>query len=106
MRGSPAQQGTMQQARKAVPQTITGSTRPSGSNCIIMIIEEIAKKVRLEVLEALAPHPWVNVAVDGWEDHQKHPTLAFTVSSHCVCVCVCVHLCCLSQNKACSKNSI
>ena len=23
----------------------------------------------------------MNVAVDGWEDHQKHPTLAFTVST-------------------------
>ena len=46
-----------------------------------MMIEEIAKKVRLEVLEALASQPWVNVAVDGWEDHQKHPTLAFTVST-------------------------
>ena len=32
-----------------------------------MMIEQITKKVRHEVLEALASQPWVNVAVDGWE---------------------------------------
>ena len=44
-----------------------------------LIIEKLEKKVATAVLETVQHYPWVNLGVDGWEDHQKHPSLAFTV---------------------------
>ena len=42
---------------------------------IIALEVHVAQQVHAHI----GKHPFVSVAVDGWEDHQKLPTLAFTV---------------------------
>ena len=68
-----------------------------------LIIEKLEKKVATAVLDTLQQYPWVNLGVDGWEDHQKHPSLAFTdkaflwpfvddgaiLQDGCQCSCLC-----------------
>ena len=42
-------------------------------------IDQIEAGIKESVVVAITQHGYVAVAVDGWEDHQKRPTICFTV---------------------------
>ena len=42
-------------------------------------LKELEKSIRADLIETLQKEPHVNLTLDGWEDHQRCPTMGYTV---------------------------